>query len=984
MAEKSVRVVLSAAVGGFKSAMSDAAKSVDRVGASAAKLSREAGWGHIEKAAVGASIAVVGAVGAMVSTYARFDEAISQVGAATGASVEDLGLLRQAAMDAGAEFGQFSSIDAAGAIEELGKAGLDTSQIVGGALRGAMALAASDGMAVADAAELTADALAMFSLKGSDATRVADLLAQGAGAATGSARDLGMALSQVGAVAASTGLTIDDTTTALALFAKNGIKGSDAGTSLKTMLMALANPSKKARALMDELQISAFNASGEFIGMRDFSQQLSDRLSGLSTEQRNAALATIFGSDAMRVAAIATKEGAAGYDAMAKAMGDFGSAAEMAAKRTDNLKGDLAELGGAWENLMIAMGENADGPLRKLVQSLTDLIAFAQRHQALTTAIAGTVGALVALGATSVGLVRAAKALAEVRAAIVAMDIAGNLKASVAGLKELHTQAGKAAIALGAVAAAVGILAALPDAAVVSTDKYTRSLEGVAKGANGASTELDKLVASGIDNWGYAASDQIHSLSDAFEGLENTGWLAQHVGNLGKAMGDFLGMDIDTRWTSLLENIGNLDKALSGMDIEKQADAFAHVAESAADAGVSADKLAEAMPATFEALRKAASEAGVFNLSNQQIADWMGGKIPPALAKTEGAVKTMGQALSETTESQEASVKAAEEQYSAYMKAANGALQLSGSQMGLEAAIDDATASLKENGETLDTGTEKGRANQTALDNIAGATLKLLESQRAMGKTTEELTATTNKGRTAFINAATQMGMTEAAANALADQYGLIPDDVATNVTAPGAANSKAEVDALQKVLDALPPTEQTIVKTIYETQGYEAAMQAWRNIQALNDKTIYVNVRQTAVKGVMGPQADGSVLDFYARGGIRERHVAQIAPAGAWRVWAEPETGGEAYIPLSPAKRGRSMDILEEVARRFGVHVRPFATGGLNAPDYRHSPSFAAAVPSGPMQIVGTLDLGDGLTGRIEGVLADVAADNNRRGAYR
>ncbi|MEU5091725.1 phage tail tape measure protein [Streptomyces sp. NPDC021356] len=77
---------------------------------------------------------------------------------------------------------------------------------------------------------------------------------------------------------------------------------------------------------------------------------------------------------------------------------------------------------------------------------------------------------------------------------------------------------------------------------------------------------------------------------------------------------------------------------------------------------------------------------------------------------------------------------------------------------------------------------------------------------------------------------------------------------------------------------------------------------------------------------------ADGNVLDFYADGGMREEHVAQIAPAGAMRVWAEPETGGEAYLPLAPAKRGRSTKLLEEVARRFGYRLEKYAAGGITS----------------------------------------------------
>ncbi|MFF2402725.1 phage tail tape measure protein [Streptomyces goshikiensis] len=86
----------------------------------------------------------------------------------------------------------------------------------------------------------------------------------------------------------------------------------------------------------------------------------------------------------------------------------------------------------------------------------------------------------------------------------------------------------------------------------------------------------------------------------------------------------------------------------------------------------------------------------------------------------------------------------------------------------------------------------------------------------------------------------------------------------------------------------------------------------------------------------IQAPQANGSVLSFYANGGVREQHVAQIAPPGAWRVWAEPETQGEAYVPLAGSKRPRSKAIVEEVVHRFGGEVAWYANGGLSGWSYR------------------------------------------------
>ncbi|SKF61592.1 Putative phage tail tape measure protein TMP [Mycobacteroides abscessus subsp. abscessus] len=1020
MANKSVRVVLSAVTSGYESAMSRASAKTKGLADTADKLSQEKGWGHIEKAAMAASAITIGAVGAMISTYARFDEAMSQVGAATGATAEELGELRKAAMDAGAEFGQFSSIDAAGAIEELGKAGLSTSEIIGGGLRGAMALAAADGMSVAAAAELTADALMMFGKSGKDATKVADLLAQGAGAATGSAHDLGMALSQVGAVANSMGLSVEDTTTSLALFAANGIKGSDAGTSLKTMLMSLANPSKKAALEMEKLGINAFNAEGNFVGMRDLSGQLESKLSDLTTEQRNASLAIMFGSDAMRVASILTVKGAEGYDAIAKSMEGFGSAADMAAKRTDNLKGDLAEFGGAWENLMISMGEAGDGPLRSLMQSLTGFVEMLGRNKGATQLIAGIAGGLVAMGATAVVVVRVATALREVHAAVASLKIMQSAVTSTetlaVAMKSLKGSAGGAAIALGAIAAGLAILAVLPDADVTSTEEYARALDGVAKSAPGAAKELDKLVSSGIDNWGYKSSDQIHNLTDAFKGLENTGWLAKHTGQLGKAIGELgksfgLPTDVDTRWTTLVENVQNMDSALSGMDAEKQAGAFSHVARSAGEAGLSADKLAASMPKTMEAMRKAAADVGVFDLSAQQLVEWMGGKVPAAVSAGGNAAREAGKNVSGLTDATKVAAEAAAQAAAdlkdlrdGYMNVANAALALSGTQMGVQAAIDDATKSLKENGKTLDINTEKGRANRSALDNIASSALSLVEAQTANNATAEELGKTMTTNREAFVKTAQAMGMSKTEAEALATSYGLVPKDVSTKFSAPGAPQSKKEADDLKAALKALPSVTETTVlapgarpskaevdafigsvkgipadkltaiRTIANLQGVNAAKQALADLQ---NKTVYVRTVYSEGVGASGNAGTGKNNARATGGPVWGPGTSTSDSIPAWL------SAGEFVIRTEAARRIGYANLSQ--ANRTG-RLPGYATGGRVAPNYAPNYSASAvtiAAPSGPMQISGTLDLGDGLTGRIVGVLSDATTASNRRRAY-
>lgn len=322
-------------------------------------------------AAAGVAATALGV--AAVRMAADFDASMSTVQANTGASADEMAQLRQAAIDAGADT-IYSATESADAINELGKAGLSTSDILSGGLSGALNLAASDGMAVGDAAELMATTLKQFNLTGAESTQVADALAAGAGKAVGSAHDLGLALNQAGLVANSMGVSMQETTGTLAAFANAGMIGSDAGTSLKTMLQRLASPTDKAQTLMDELGINVYDANGKFIGLAGAAGQLQNGLSGLSQQERNAALNTIFGADAVRAANVLYEQGAEGIDDWTKAVSQSGYAADLAAKKNDNLKGDLENLSGSFESLMISLGEGGQGPLRSLVQTLDTLV----------------------------------------------------------------------------------------------------------------------------------------------------------------------------------------------------------------------------------------------------------------------------------------------------------------------------------------------------------------------------------------------------------------------------------------------------------------------------------------------------------------------------------------------------------------------------------------------------------------------------------
>lgn len=324
-------------------------------------------------AATFATVGIGNLVKDSVGLEASFSQTMNTMAAAAKVPADGIKSLSDLAIQLGADT-TYSAGEAATAMLELAKGGLDAATIKSGALAGTLTLAAAGGTSLETAATIASNALNTFSLKGSDMAAVAAAMAGGANASSASVESLGQALQQVGPGASNAGLSLQETVAVLSSFDAAGIKGSDAGTSLKTMLTRLVPSTDKAKGAMEDLGLSFTDASGNFLPITNIAQQLQDKLSGLSDEQQTLALSTIFGSDATRAATVLMKEGATGVQKFINATNDQNAANEVAAARMSGTAGAIESFKGSLETAKLRLGQFIAPAVQGGLKTLTGLI----------------------------------------------------------------------------------------------------------------------------------------------------------------------------------------------------------------------------------------------------------------------------------------------------------------------------------------------------------------------------------------------------------------------------------------------------------------------------------------------------------------------------------------------------------------------------------------------------------------------------------
>ncbi|MGW3330294.1 phage tail tape measure protein [Streptomyces rubiginosohelvolus] len=875
-------------------------------------------------AATGAAMLAGFAVAA--ASAAKFDKALSNVRAVTGASAAEMAKLRAAALEAG-KTTSYTATEAANAEAELARAGVSTANIVGGALKGALALAASGQVDLTEAAVVSAQAMNTFGLAGKDVTHIADLLAAGANKSAADVHGLGMSMRMGGLLAHQTGLSIEETVGTLSAFADHALIGSDAGTSLKVMLQRLVPQSKEAQRAMDAIGFSAYDSKGEFVGLTELSARMKESFSKLTPEARNAAMATIFGADAVRSATIMYELGAEGINRYVGMVDDTGAAQRMASVQTDNLIGDLERLRGALEVALIEGGSAANGTLRNMTQWVTGVVnAYNSLPPELQHAVTGFTGVAGAIALVTGAALLMLPRIAATRLALAQMGVtAATVRSAMLGLGRLTV----VVATLTAIGLGVSSIARQFDEAPANVTKLTNALVDLGQKGK-ASGELTRVFGDDLEGVGEKVARIAHPT------------VIKRVKDFFSTFEPFNDTDLD----KARKDIEALDESLAGLvasgSTDVAAEGFAEIAKEAEKGGTSTEKLRTLLPKYEEAL---------VGVDSQQ-------KL------TGDSQKALGEAASLTTDDLKEQATEAEK-LTAALKTLNGvAIDAAEGEISFRQSLADLSETVKENGRSLDVTKEKGRETKGAFLDAAKAAMAHAEAVAEQTGSQERGEATLRRNIGLLRKQMDASGFSKDAIDKLTDSYLQMPGVKTTKIQADtkGAISDLQDVqskvrstkgktvtvDALtkegQKQLEALGfkirSTKGKRVTIEVPTGSQKANVEALRRaIAALRDKSVTITThrREISTKSTAGRPTRGEGGESkYARGGLVRRYATggpvYAFPGGGPIVG--PGTGTSDSIPAL-VSNGEYV-VKAAAVRKYGVamfdrlNAMRLASGGL------------------------------------------------------
>ena len=312
------------------------------------------------------TVPIAGVATAAVKTAADFEAAMSEVGAISGASAQDLATLTAKAKEMGATT-SFSASESAEAMKYMAMAGWKTADMTAG-IAGIMNLAAAAGEDLGTTSDIVTDGLTAFGMSAKESGRFADVMAAASTNANTNVTMLGESFKYCAATAGAMGYNIEDISVALGVMANAGIKGSTAGTTLKNVIANMAKPTDAQAAVMQKLGISLTDSSGNMKSFAEVMNNLRSSFNGLSETEKASYATTLAGKESMSGLLTIVNASAADFDKLTEAInGSSGSAEAMAAKMLDNLKGQLTLLKSAVEGIAITIGDKLLPYLKKFV-----------------------------------------------------------------------------------------------------------------------------------------------------------------------------------------------------------------------------------------------------------------------------------------------------------------------------------------------------------------------------------------------------------------------------------------------------------------------------------------------------------------------------------------------------------------------------------------------------------------------------------------
>ena len=631
------------------------------------------------------TLPLVGLGAAAVKVGSDFEAGMSEVGAISGATGNDLKKLEEKAKEMGATT-KFSASESAEALKYMAMAGWDTTQMLDG-LDGVMMLAASSGEDLGLVSDIVTDALTAFGMEAKEASNFADLLASASSNSNTNVAMLGESFKYVAPLFGSLGYSAEDAALALGLMANAGIKGSQAGTSLKTAIANLANPTDKMAAAMGQLGLSITDANGEMLPFKNVMDELRSKFAGLTEEQQAQYAATIFGKEAMSGMLAIINASPEDYEKLTQATREYnGVAKEMAETMEDNLQGEITKLKSALEGVGIQLFEILVPHLQTLVEKLQQAVEWfgnlspaTQETIVKVAALAAAIGPLLMISGKLIGGIGTAISRVSTISGAIAVATTGAVAATpaIGALATAFTVlTGPVGIAIAAIAgvtaAGVALYKHLSKDSIPAIELFGDEVSESTKKAVGGFLELNDEATLALNQLSWSGQEVTKDMADGIS--NNFSQMASEIqAGLDKHHEESLGkiQNFVTNSTSLSKEEQDeiLNNMNEGYENRKQsiADGEARIKEILDTASSEKRALTKTEQEEINAIQQEMVSTGIQVLSENEIE---AKAIMERMKAQAGEItaKQAAEVVKNSLEQKDKTIKAAEEQYKDVIK----------------------------------------------------------------------------------------------------------------------------------------------------------------------------------------------------------------------------------------------------------------------------------------------------------------------------